>query len=51
MTTVNIHAAKTHLSQLVEKAAEGEAVVTATLDRDRIARHRESLPALRHRVV
>ena len=31
--------------------AEGEAVVTATLDRDRIARHRESLPALGHRVV
>ena len=29
MTTVNIHAAKTHLSQLVEKAAEGEAVVIA----------------------
>jgi nitrilase len=31
--------------------AEGEAVVTATLDRDRMARHRESLPALGHRVV
>ena len=31
--------------------AEGEAVVTATLDRDRIAKHRESLPALGHRVV
>ena len=37
--------------EVLAMQAEGEAVVTATLDRDRIARHRESLPALRHRVV
>lgn len=29
MTAINIHAAKTHLSQLVEKAAKGEEVVIA----------------------
>ena len=29
MTTVNIHAAKTHLSRLVEKAAAGEEVIIA----------------------
>lgn len=29
MNSVNIHAAKTHLSQLVEKAAKGEAVIIA----------------------
>ena len=37
--------------EVLAMQAEGEAVVTATLDRDRIAKHRESLPALRHRVV
>ncbi len=37
--------------EVLAMQSEGEAVVTATLDRDRIARHRESLPALRHRVV
>ncbi|CUA93945.1 carbon-nitrogen hydrolase family protein [Thiomonas bhubaneswarensis] len=37
--------------EVLAMQAEGEAVVTATLDRDRIARHRESLPALGHRVV
>ena len=31
--------------------AEGDAVVTATIDRDRITRYRESLPALGHRIV
>ena len=29
MTTVNIHAAKTHLSRLVEKAAAGEEIIIA----------------------
>ena len=29
MTTVNIHAAKTHLSRLVEQAAAGEEVIIA----------------------
>jgi prevent-host-death family protein len=29
MTTVNIHAAKTHLSRLLEKAAGGEEVIIA----------------------
>lgn len=29
MTTVNIHAAKTHLSRLVEQAAAGEEIVIA----------------------
>ena len=29
MTTVNIHAAKTHLSRLVERAAAGEEVIIA----------------------
>lgn len=29
MTTVNIHEAKTHLSQLVEKAAHGEPFIIA----------------------
>ncbi len=29
MRTVNIHEAKTHLSRLVEKAAEGEEIVIA----------------------
>lgn len=29
MTTVNIHEAKTHLSQLVEKAAHGESFIIA----------------------
>jgi prevent-host-death family protein len=29
MTTVNIHAAKTHLSKLVDKAAAGEEIVIA----------------------
>lgn len=29
MTTVNIHEAKTHLSRLVERAANGETVVIA----------------------
>ena len=29
MTTVNIHAAKTHLSRLVEEAARGEEIVIA----------------------
>jgi len=29
MTTVNIHAAKTHLSRLVEQAASGEEIVIA----------------------
>jgi prevent-host-death family protein len=29
MTTVNIHAAKTHLSRLVEEAAAGEEIIIA----------------------
>lgn len=29
MSTVNIHAAKTHLSRLVEKAAAGEEIIIA----------------------
>lgn len=29
MTTVNMHAAKTHLSRLVEKAAAGEEIIIA----------------------
>jgi prevent-host-death family protein len=29
MTTINIHAAKTHLSRLVEQAAAGEEIVIA----------------------
>jgi prevent-host-death family protein len=29
MTTVNIHAAKTHLSRLVEQAAAGEEIIIA----------------------
>jgi prevent-host-death family protein len=29
MTTVNIHAAKTHLSRLVEQAASGDEIVIA----------------------
>ncbi|WP_198670132.1 type II toxin-antitoxin system Phd/YefM family antitoxin, partial [Salmonella enterica] len=29
MQTVNIHHAKTHLSRLIEKAAEGEAFIIA----------------------
>jgi len=29
MTTLNIHAAKTHLSRLIEEVAEGEEVVIA----------------------
>lgn len=29
MTTVNIHEAKTHLSRLVERAAQGEAFIIA----------------------
>ena len=37
--------------EVLAMQAEGEAVVTTTLDRERIARHRESLPALGHRVV
>jgi prevent-host-death family protein len=30
MKTVNIHAAKTHLSRLVEEAAKGEEIIIAT---------------------
>lgn len=37
--------------EVLAMQAEGEAVVTATLERERIARHRQSLPALAHRVV
>ena len=33
MNTVNIHAAKTHLSRLVEKAAQGESFVIAKAGR------------------
>jgi prevent-host-death family protein len=29
MTTINIHAAKTHLSRLVEEAASGEEIIIA----------------------
>jgi nitrilase len=37
--------------EVLAMQAEGEAVVSATVERERIARHRESLPALRHRMV
>lgn len=37
--------------EVLAMQAEGEAVVTATLERERIARYRENLPALRHRRV
>ncbi|HEX5124407.1 MAG TPA: type II toxin-antitoxin system Phd/YefM family antitoxin [Rhodanobacteraceae bacterium] len=33
MTTLNIHAAKTHLSRLIEEIAEGEEVVIAKAGR------------------
>ncbi|WP_160000513.1 type II toxin-antitoxin system Phd/YefM family antitoxin [Roseomonas sp. 18066] len=33
MTTVNIHAAKTHLSRLVDAAAEGEEILIARAGR------------------
>ena len=35
MKTVNIHQAKTHLSRLVEEAAEGEEIVIAKAGRPR----------------
>ncbi len=37
--------------EVLAMQAEGEAVVTATIDPQRIARHRASLPALQHRVL
>jgi prevent-host-death family protein len=33
MTTINIHAAKTHLSRLVEEAAQGKEIVIARAGR------------------
>ncbi|MDP3675574.1 MAG: type II toxin-antitoxin system Phd/YefM family antitoxin [Novosphingobium sp.] len=33
MTTINIHAAKTHLSRLVDEAAAGEEIIIAKADK------------------
>ncbi len=46
-TTINIHAAKTHLSRLVERAAAGEDIVIAKAGRPMVrlvALHRPLLP-------
>jgi len=36
---------------LAERAAEGEGLAVATLDAERLARVRQQLPALEHRVL
>jgi prevent-host-death family protein len=50
MKTINIHQAKTHLSRLVEEAAEGEEIVIAKAGRPR-ARLVACTPARKRRTL
>jgi prevent-host-death family protein len=50
MTTINIHAAKTHLSRLVDQAASGEEIVIARAGKP-VARLVPLAPARQPRVL